>query len=1095
MTRRNLPRGQGVRAHQAWDSKRGRQHAGRGDSVSRQGLQEHAGSASRRMGGRSGAGPPLGSKRASHHAARRAGDSARRARVCWYCGRWVPSERRAVRRAGGSDRAKGRGESAQLAHGTQCVVSKRVQKAHQRRRRGSIRSTCGGLRRTGVRGTEGRGMTGSMLWLVAGARRAGRDDKSGRYRTALSWREGRPMGNNSMGGPAPEGGIQHEQLYPSLTGKIPDGKGFNRDSQTSKKAQETGVRANPKSKNCPPKNPGNRATAARAWLGPFVESATSGGVSAPSTLPPSNFGDGYATVHSDTELKINLALVPMPPWMSISHTPSFRAVPHANMPEQFQIHHPTTLRKVREDYGPMEDRLRLPQCHPNNFANPAWFESVKVNYLSKYGTSNSSPIFARCPFKSWRLNIAGLPNYPYDAYYVPSNLPHPILQSYEPLDTFVPEAPVNCYDGDEANALFQRNQANMAKWLEQDSQRQKDHVDAFATKSRVWQAKVDNNRERIKSLCAAQTQNWLDLENDRTWVLHRIRQETNSVGEMIYFKLTREHPPVPTPLSSDVRPSDPSSHTAPLKCKRTSTTEPPADDAPGDDIVMGGGEFPPISHINEDPDSEDDKPILLKLVVPLVVQGTRTQGRPAKGKAPDVPAESTSNNAGVSMMDGAPAGDWHLRNLPSAFRTFPVGSATAQGRGYPVTINGKYILVRGLEEFGILSESLPLLVFFTRGKLAGVRRVPQGWPPVHRDPEGWRDAGQIVPPLSQVEVESLHGIPAVAKLGDNGRVSRTNLRLIDRALGRINVMWIDLLVRAIINIFTELLGVNINEHILHSCLVRRHSPEYAADSLDTTAPFPVVPSSAPSAFASTSTPAATQPATFAPSDIAVAQLTSLLSSPDQPIFKSLLDGLPARHADLASNPRNDGSADEVPPRNIPRASVESGDGSSKAEGKGKAKADLPPRVELPAPGPDTPTTPQPRARQHTTSPLVSSGSLCFGPSPHIGGTSSSSIAGIAASAWVSQPPRGSPSKPYSRAESVTSRHSSQTNIEDLVEQDGESSDTLAVTQSLSSPRPSFRSQLWTTDEDHDALEYGTEEDLQGDTLAAVEASGMDTSEG
>ncbi|KAJ7078953.1 hypothetical protein C8R44DRAFT_754749 [Mycena epipterygia] len=400
--------------------------------------------------------------------------------------------------------------------------------------------------------------------------------------------------------------------------------------------------------------------------------------------------------------------------------------------------------------------------------------------------------------------------------------------------------------------------------------------------------------------------------------------------------------------------------------------------------------------------------------------------------------------------------------------------------------NGKYILVRGLEEFGILSESLPLLVFFTCGKLAGVRRVPQGWPPVHRDPEGWRDAGQIVPPLSQVEVESLHGIPAVAKLGDNGRVSRTNLRLIDRALGRINVMWIDLLVRAIIDIFTELLGVNINEHILHSCLVRRHSPEYAADSLDTTAPFPVVPSSAPSAFASTSTPAATQPATFAPSDIA-----SLLDG----LVKKIIEDSLLVAPDLASNPRNDGSADEVPPRDIPRASVESGDGSSKAEGKGKAKADPPPRVELPAPGPDTPTTPQPQVHQHTTSPLVSSGSLCFGPSPHIGGTSSSSIAGIAASAWVSQPPRRSPSKPYSRAESVTSRHSSQTNIEDLVEQDGESSDTLAVTQSLSSPRPSFRSQLWTTDEDHDALEYGTEEDLQGDTLAAVEASGMDTSEG
>ncbi|KAJ7130586.1 hypothetical protein C8R44DRAFT_732098 [Mycena epipterygia] len=99
--------------------------------------------------------------------------------------------------------------------------------------------------------------------------------------------------------------------------------------------------------------------------------------------------------------------------------------------------------------------------------------------------------------------------------------------------------------------------------------------------------------------------------------------------------------------------------------------------------------------------------------------------------------------------------------------------------------------------------------------------------------------------------------------------------------------------------------------------------------------------------------------------------------------------------------------------------------------------------------------------------------------------------------WL--PPRGSPSKPYSRAvstraESVTSRRSSQTNVEDLVEQDTESSDTLAVAQSLSSPHPSLRSQL-RTDEDHDALKYGTEEDLQGDVLAAVEATGMDTSEG
>ncbi|KAJ7132018.1 hypothetical protein C8R44DRAFT_730772 [Mycena epipterygia] len=803
----------------------------------------------------------------------------------------------------------------------------------------------------------------------------------------------------------------------------------------------------------------------------IVESATSGGVSAPSTLPLSNFGDGYATVHSDTKLEITLTLVPMPPWMSVSRTPSFRAVLHADMPEQFQIHRPATLCKVREDYGPMEDHPRLPQCYPNNFANPVWLESAEASYLSKYGTSIQQLLtnfralsIQIMAFEYWYPSLehpypAGLPADPYNAYYVPSGLPRPVLQSYEPLDTFVPEAPINCYDSDKANALFQRNQANMAKWLEQDSQRQKDHV--------------DKNRERIKSLCAVQTQNWLDLENDRTRVLHRIRQETNSVGEMIYFKLTQEHPPVPALLSPDVLPSDPSSHTAPLKRKHTSTTEPPEDDAPGNDIVMGGGEFLPISHIDEDRDSEDDKPILLKIVVPLVVQGTR-----------------------VSTTDGAPTGDWHLHNLPSAFWTFPLGSGTGQGRGYPVTINGKYVLVQGLEEFGVLSESLPLLVFFTCGK--GCVECFKGG-------------------LLCIVIQKGAGTPDKSCLHCRNSRSKVCTEspqwrswvITDRALSRINVMWIDLLVRAIIDIFTELLGINVNEHILHSCLVCRHSPNYAANSLNTTLSFPVAPTSAPSVFASTSTSAVPQPATFAPSDIAVAQLTSLLSSPDQPVFKSLLDGLVKKIVedgllvtpDLASDPQNDGSTNEVPPRDISRTSMESGDGLSKAKGKGKAKADVPPR-----------------AHQHTTSPLISSGLLRFGPSPHIGGTSSFLIAGFAAGggssdglafressatsspAWASQPPCGSPSKPYShamstRAESVTSRHSSQTNVEDLVEQDAKSSDTLAVAQSLSSLQPSFRSQLRTTDEDHNMLKYGTEEDLQGDTLAAVEATGMDTSEG
>ncbi|KAJ7118197.1 hypothetical protein C8R44DRAFT_738152 [Mycena epipterygia] len=147
------------------------------------------------------------------------------------------------------------------------------------------------------------------------------------------------------------------------------------------------------------------------------------------------------------------------------------------------------------------------------------------------------------------------------------------------------------------------------------------------------------------------------------------------------------------------------------------------------------------------------------------------------------------------------------------------------------------------------------------------------------------------------------------------------------------------------------------------------------------------------------------------SDLAVAQLTSLLSSPDQPIFKLLLDSLVKKIVEdgllvvpnFASNPRNDGSRDEFPPRDIPHASVESGDGSSKTKGKGKAKADAPLRVELPAPGPDAPTTPQPRAPQYTTSLLISSGSLRFDLSLHIGGTSSSSIAGFAAGV---DPPTG-----------------------------------------------------------------------------------------
>ncbi|KAJ7088710.1 hypothetical protein C8R44DRAFT_751812 [Mycena epipterygia] len=131
----------------------------------------------------------------------------------------------------------------------------------------------------------------------------------------------------------------------------------------------------------------------------------------------------------------------------------------------------------------------------------------------------------------------------------------------------------------------------------------------------------------------------------------------------------------------------------------------------------------------------------------------------------------------------------------------------------------------------------------------------------------------------------------------------------------------------------------------------RHSPDYAADSLDTATPFPAAPSSAPFAFALPSTSAATQPAAFSPSDLAVAQLTSLLSLPDQPVFKSLLDGFVKKIIedglfmvpDLSSNPQNDGSADKVLPRDIPCASVESGDGSLKTKGKGKAKADAPPR--------------------------------------------------------------------------------------------------------------------------------------------------------
>ncbi|KAJ7088711.1 hypothetical protein C8R44DRAFT_751813 [Mycena epipterygia] len=101
---------------------------------------------------------------------------------------------------------------------------------------------------------------------------------------------------------------------------------------------------------------------------------------------------------------------------------------------------------------------------------------------------------------------------------------------------------------------------------------------------------------------------------------------------------------------------------------------------------------------------------------------------------------------------------------------------------------------------------------------------------------------------------------------------------------------------------------------------------------------------------------------------------------------------------------------------------------------------------------------------------------------------------------ASQPPCGFLSKLYShtvsiRAESVISRCLSQTNIKDLVEQDAESSDTPAVVQPQSSPQPSFRSHHQTTDEDHDALKYSTEEDLRGVALATVEASGMDTLEG
>ncbi|KAJ7094830.1 hypothetical protein C8R44DRAFT_890259 [Mycena epipterygia] len=740
----------------------------------------------------------------------------------------------------------------------------------------------------------------------------------------------------------------------------------------------------------------------------IVESTTSGGVSAPSTLPLSNFADG--------------------------HMPSFRTVPRADTPAQFQIHRPATLREVCEDYGPMEDRPQLDHCHPKNFANPAWLEFTNTNYLSKYRTSVQQLLNN---FRVLSIQIMVF------EYRYPS-LEHPIHPAFLPIPTMrITFRPVFLVP-DEANALFQRNQANKAKWLEQDSQRQQDHVDAFAAKSRVWRVKVDKNCERIKSHCAAQTKSWTDLENDCTRVLHHIRREINSVGEMLHFKISQEHPPVPVPPSPDVCPSDPSSHTVPLKHKRTSAIDPPEDDATGDDIVIGGGEIPPISHIDEEPDSDDNKPILPKVVVPLVVQGMRTRGRPAKGKAPDVPTESTSQGAGVSTTDSA-------RNT------------TAQGRGYPVTINGKYVLARGLEEFGVLSEPLLLLVFFYPRK--GVRRVLQGWPPVHRDPERRSDAGQVMPPLLQVEVE-------------------------DRALSRVNVMWVDLLVRAIIDIFTELLGINVNKRILHGCMVCHHSPDYTAESLDTASPFPVAPSSALSAFASTSTSTMTQPATFVPSDLAVAQLTSLLSSPDQPVFKSLLDG-------LVKKGRRGWPA--IPPRDILHASVESGDGSSKAKKKGKAKADAPPRVELPAPGPDAPTTPQPQVHQHTTSPLISSGSLRFNPSLHIGGTSLSSISSLATGggstdglvfrgssatsspAWASQPPRGSPSKPYSRAvstraESATSRCSSQTN-------------------SPSNPWPSFRLQLRNSNEDHDALEYGMEEDLRGDALAAMEASGMDTSEG
>ncbi|KAJ7118196.1 hypothetical protein C8R44DRAFT_738151 [Mycena epipterygia] len=336
-----------------------------------------------------------------------------------------------------------------------------------------------------------------------------------------------------------------------------------------------------------------------------VESTTSGGVSAPSTLPLSNFTDGYATVYSDTELEIDLALVPMPTWMSIDRAPSFRAVPRADTPTQFQVHRPATLRKVYEDYRPEEDRSRLEHCHPDNFANPAWLESTEAKYLSKYGTSvqqllkNFRTLLIQIMAFEYRYPSlehpcpSGLPADPYNAFYVPSGLPRPVLQSYESPDDFVPEEPVNCYDGDAANTLFQRNQANKAKWLKLDSKRQKDHVDAFAAKSRVW----------IKSWSTAQTKEWEDLENIRTWVLHRIRQETNSVGEVLHFKFTQEHPPVLAPPSPDIHPSDPSSYTVLSKRKRTSATDPTEDDATGDDIIMGGGEIPPISHINEDPDS------------------------------------------------------------------------------------------------------------------------------------------------------------------------------------------------------------------------------------------------------------------------------------------------------------------------------------------------------------------------------------------------------------------------------------------------------------------------------------------------------------